>query len=70
MPELVDIDVDELWFQQDGATCYTANKTINFSERIISRPELVVWPPRLFDLTPITCPKSLVFKHNGKHLFL
>lgn len=29
-PELEDIDVDELWFQQDGVTYYTANEAINF----------------------------------------
>ena len=24
-----DIDADDIWFQQDGATCHTANETIN-----------------------------------------
>lgn len=42
VPELKDVDVDDLWFQQDGVTCHTANETINllketFGERIISR---------------------------------
>lgn len=41
MPELEDLDVDDLWFQQDGATCHTANETIilfteTFRGRIIS----------------------------------
>ena len=24
VPKLLDIDVDDMWFQQDGATCHTA----------------------------------------------
>lgn len=58
VPELEDVDVDDLWFQQDGATCHTANDTINllketFGERIISRRGPVAWPPRSCDLTPL-----------------
>ena len=58
VPELGDVDVDDLWFQQDGATCHTANETINllkktFGERIISRRGPVAWPPRSCDLTPL-----------------
>lgn len=58
VPELKDVDVDDLWFQQDGATCHTANDTINllketFGERIISRRGPVAWPPRSCDLTPL-----------------
>lgn len=42
LPELKIINVDELWFQRNGAIRQTANKTINLlkktiSERIISR---------------------------------
>ncbi|GFW77217.1 uncharacterized protein TNCV_2726471 [Trichonephila clavipes] len=42
IPELNNHDVQELWFQQDGATCYTAHATIDllkdtFGERLISR---------------------------------
>ena len=41
-----DIDADNIWFQQDGAACHTANETINslkekFGESIISRNGLV-----------------------------
>jgi hypothetical protein len=58
VPQLNDIDVAELWFQQDGATCHTAHATINllretFDERIISRNGPVNWPPRSCDLTPM-----------------
>ena len=50
--------MDELWFQQDGATCHTANETIvllkeTFGERIISRRGPVAWPSRPCDLTPL-----------------
>ena len=50
-------DMDDIWFQQDGATCHTANVTIDllrtvFENRIISRKSDVNWPPRSCDLTP------------------
>ena len=46
------------WFQQDGATCYTANVTIDllrtvFENRIISRNSFINWPPQSCDLTPL-----------------
>ncbi|EFN77407.1 hypothetical protein EAI_14538, partial [Harpegnathos saltator] len=28
VPKLQDIDVDDMWFQQDGAKCHTARETI------------------------------------------
>ncbi|GFU04428.1 transposable element Tc3 transposase [Trichonephila clavipes] len=42
IPELNNHDVQELWFQHDGATCYTARATIDllkdtFGDRLISR---------------------------------
>ncbi|GFV01375.1 putative transposable element, partial [Trichonephila clavipes] len=42
IPELNNHDVQELWFQQDGATCHTARATIDllkdtFRDRLISR---------------------------------
>ena len=51
-------DLDDIWFQQDGATCHTANATIDllrpiFGNRIISRNGDVTWPPRSCDLTPL-----------------
>ncbi|GFU01006.1 transposable element Tc3 transposase [Trichonephila clavipes] len=56
--ELNNRDVQELWSQQDGATCHTARATIDllkdmFSDRLISRFGLVNWPPRSCDLTPL-----------------
>src|SRR6476661_2142954 len=57
-PELEDMDVDDMWFQQDGATCHTANETMallrdKFNGRVISRGNDVNWPPRSCDLTPM-----------------
>ncbi|GFT15763.1 uncharacterized protein TNCV_4943151 [Trichonephila clavipes] len=56
--ELNNHDVQELWFQQDGATCHTARATIDllkdtFGDRLISRFGPVNWPPRSWDLTPL-----------------
>ncbi|GFU69933.1 uncharacterized protein TNCV_3348581 [Trichonephila clavipes] len=57
IPELNNHDVQELWFQQDGATCHTARATIDLlkdtlGDRLISRFGPVNWPPRSCDLTP------------------
>ncbi|GFW60124.1 uncharacterized protein TNCV_1389371 [Trichonephila clavipes] len=58
IPELNNHDVQELWFQQDGATCHTARATIDLlkdtiGDRLISRFGLLNWPPRSYDLTPL-----------------
>ncbi|GFW50870.1 uncharacterized protein TNCV_3591521 [Trichonephila clavipes] len=58
IPELNNHDVQELQFQQDGATCHTARATIDllkdmFGDRLISRFGPVNWPPRSCDLTPL-----------------
>ncbi|GFT60046.1 hypothetical protein TNCV_2687251 [Trichonephila clavipes] len=68
IPELNNHDVQELWFQQDGATCHTARATIDllkdtFGDRLISRFEPVNWPPRSCDLTPLD-----YFLRKGKFL--
>ena len=51
-------DIDNIWFQQDGATCHTAEATLDvlrlgFEDRIISRKADVVWPARNCNLTPL-----------------
>ena len=51
-------DIDNIWFQQDGATCHTAEATLDvlrpvFKDCIISLIADVVWPPRSCDLTPL-----------------
>ncbi|GFX03865.1 hypothetical protein TNCV_4677701 [Trichonephila clavipes] len=78
IPELNNHDVQELWFQQDGATCHTARATIDllkdtFGDRIISRFGPVNWPPRSCDLTPLDYflwgyVKSLVYADKPQTL--
>ena len=51
-------DIGNIQFQQDGATCNTAESTLGvlrpvFEDRIIRRSADVVWPPRSCDLKPL-----------------
>ena len=51
-------DIGNIQFQQDGATCRTAEATLDvlrpvLEDCIISRKADVVWPPRICDLTPL-----------------
>ncbi|GFU13877.1 hypothetical protein TNCV_940561 [Trichonephila clavipes] len=78
IPELNNHDVQELWFQQDGATCHTARATIDllkdtFGDRLISRFGPVNWHPRTCDLTPLDYflsgyVKSLVYADKPQTL--
>ncbi|GFU75707.1 putative DD41D transposase [Trichonephila clavipes] len=78
IPELNNHDVQELWFQQDGATCHTAHATIDLlkdtlGDRLISRFGSVNWPPRSCDLTPLDdflwgYVKSLVYADKPQTL--
>ncbi|GFW92758.1 transposable element Tc3 transposase [Trichonephila clavipes] len=78
IPELNNHDVQELWFQQDGATCHTARDTIDllkdtFGDRLISSFGPVNWPPRSCDLTPLDYflwgyVKSLVYADKPQTL--
>ncbi|GFT23642.1 putative DD41D transposase [Trichonephila clavipes] len=78
IPELNNHDVQELWFQQEGATCHTARTTIDllkdtFGDRLISRFGPVNWPPRSCDLTPLDYflwgyVKSLVYADKPQTL--
>ncbi|GFY27511.1 uncharacterized protein TNCV_2071311 [Trichonephila clavipes] len=78
IPELNNFDVQELWFQQDGATCHTARATVDllkdtFGDRLISRFGPVNWPPRSCDLTPLDYflwgyVKSLVYADKPQTL--
>ncbi|GFT81425.1 transposable element Tc3 transposase [Trichonephila clavipes] len=71
-------DVQELWFQQDGAKCHTARAAIDllkdtFGDRLISRFGPVIWPPRSCDLTPLDYflwryVKSLVYADKPQTL--
>ncbi|GFY20564.1 transposable element Tc3 transposase [Trichonephila clavipes] len=56
--ELHNHDVQELWFQQDGAPCHTTRATSDllkdtFDDHLISSFGPVNWPPRSCDLTPL-----------------
>ncbi|GFV39939.1 putative transposable element [Trichonephila clavipes] len=72
------VTVNELWFQQDGATCHTARATIDLlkdtlGDRLISRFGPVNWPPRSCDLTPLDYflwgyVKSLVYADKPQTL--
>ncbi|GFX48850.1 putative LOC100569746 [Trichonephila clavipes] len=78
IPELNNHDVQELWFEQDGAICHTARATIDllkdtFGDRLISRLGPVNWPPRSCDLTPLdyflwVYVKSLVYADKPQTL--
>ncbi|GFX84007.1 transposable element Tc3 transposase [Trichonephila clavipes] len=71
-------DVQELWSQQDDATCHTARATIDLlkdtlGDRLISRFGPVNWPPRSCDLTPLDYflwgyVKSLVYADKPQTL--
>ncbi|GFX32843.1 putative transposable element [Trichonephila clavipes] len=78
IPELNNHDVQQLWFQQDGATCHTDRATIDLlkdtlGDRLISRFGPVNWPPRSCDLTPLDYflwgyVKSLVYADKPQTL--
>ena len=51
-------DIGNIWFQQDDATCHTAEATLDvlhsvFEDRIISIRADIIKPPRSCDLTPL-----------------
>ena len=57
LTELEDMDVDDVYFQQDGATCHTSGENSGllrekFPGRAISRNGDYNWPPRSCDLAP------------------
>ncbi|GFW43328.1 uncharacterized protein TNCV_2923761 [Trichonephila clavipes] len=78
IPELNSHDIQELWFQQDGATCHTARATIELlkdtlDDHLISRFGPVNWSSRSSDLTPLDyfmwdCVKSLVYADTPQTL--
>ena len=56
--KIEDYDLDDMWFQQDGATSHVtrANRDLlqeKLPGRLISRLADVNWPPRSCDLTPL-----------------
>ena len=54
--KIEEADIGNIWFQQDGATCYTAEANFDVlhdDDQILSRRADVVWPPRSCDLTQL-----------------
>ncbi|GFU53696.1 putative transposable element [Trichonephila clavipes] len=78
IPELNIHDVQELWFQQDGASCDKDRATIDLlkytlGDRLISRFGPVNWPPRSCGLTQLDYflwgyVKSLVYVDKSQVL--
>lgn len=65
--------MEKMWFEQDAATCHTADVTIDlmetFGERVISGNGPVNWPPRSCSLMPLDYflwgyVKALVFSNK------
>ena len=57
-PKIEEENIGNIWFQQDGATCHTAEAIVDvlrpvFEDRIISRRTDVVWSPRSCYLKPL-----------------
>ena len=57
LPHLEEMDVGDVWFQQDGATAHTARASMellreHFPDRLISLRGDLPWPARSPDLTP------------------
>ena len=53
LPKMQELDLHDMWFQQDGATCHMPHSTRNnelmerqVGEHFTSRSRLVNWPPR------------------------
>jgi hypothetical protein len=77
-PYLNGVNIEDLWFQQDGATCHTAHQTIallheKFPGRVLSRNADRNCPARSCDLTP--CDfflwgylKSQVYENNPRSI--
>lgn len=57
-PAIEDMNLEHMWFQQDGTTCHTTRQNMaelrtKFEGRIISRFGDVSWPSRSCDLSPL-----------------
>ena len=57
LPKLEEMDIGDVWFQQDGATAHTAQASMkllreHFPERLISLKGDLPWPAKSPDLAP------------------
>ena len=71
LTQLEDLDMQNLRFQQDGATPHTARETMAilraaFPGRVISRFGDVLWPPRYPDLTPPQLKKKNIIEEINR----
>ena len=74
LAKMQELDLHNMWFQQDGATCHTARVTmdllrVEFGEQFISRTKPVNWAPRSCDLTSSYyflwgCVKAHIYKEK------
>ena len=58
LPEMRNMNVENIFFQQDGATAHTTRESLEvlseiFPHRLISRFGDAPWPPRSTDLSPL-----------------
>ena len=51
--KIEEYDIGNIWFQQDGATCHTAEAARDVLRPVFEDCLAVVWPPRNCDLTPL-----------------
>lgn len=56
--KLDDMDTNDIWFQQKGATGHRTHATLinqqeRFERMVITRVDAVNWPPRTCDLIPL-----------------
>lgn len=77
-PKKEEVGVENVWFQQDGATAHTSRRSMDilrkmFPGRLVSLRGDLGWPPRSPDLTP--CDfflwgylKAKVFQHRPRTL--
>ena len=71
LTKIQELDLHDIWLQQDGATCHTARVTMallrgEFGEHFISRSVAVNWPPRSGDLKHLgyflwSCVKAHIY---------
>lgn len=74
LPQIEARDLDDFWFQQDGATPHTTRESVallreHFGEQLITRRGEVNWPPRSCDIIPLdfflwSYVKSKVYMDN------
>ena len=60
----VEDDLENMWFQQDGATCHTTTALLQekIPARVISRRGDINWPPRSCDLIFVYANNRLTLK--------